>query len=1050
MKVSAKKPVVKTLKITGISIGAILLIMFLLPILFPDFVAGKIKLWVNNVITTKLDFSKARLSFFNHFPSLTLTLYDASLMGSAPYPSDTLVKADEIGLGIDLYSVFSSNLRIDEIYLTHSTVNIKADAQGNANYNVYKEDTTVTTLENDTSATSLKLEKIQIDNSNFIYNDLSIPILITAQGLNYTGKGDLSKAIFDLSSHINIGTFNLAYDSIDYINSKRLKADLVTKINTNSLAFEFIKNDLLINSLPVNFIGKFAFLESGYNMDFEIVSNKGDLHDVFSALPPEYAGWLDETKADGKVNINAYLRGKYDADKNIMPDLGFKMQVREGYINNQNVPSPVKNLFLNFDSQLPSLDTDSLYVNIDSIFFNIDKDYFSAIIKLNDLNKPTVHAKINSEMDLEKWDKAFGVEAFDVKGYYKLHFTADGSYKTTVVQRGIRRTDTVISSIPVFNLRSSLSNGYFKYASLPQPVSNVSFNLDASCADSNYQHTKIAIENLNANMLSDYIKGFIKITSLKNFTVDADLKSLIHLNNIKQYYSLDSLQLAGNLNVDIVSKGNYLPDKKQFPVTKADISLKDGFIQTNYYPHPVGNIGVSASLQNVDGTLKGTTFELQPVSFEFEDQPFMLKADLENFDDIKYNVTSKGTIDIGKIYRVFAQQGLDVKGFIKTDLVLQGSQSDVVAGRYGRLNNSGTAELRDITLRSDYFPKPFIIKTGIFRLSNDKMYFNEFEANYGKTNITLNGYLSNIINYALEENATLKGNFALKTNYLYADEFAAFADDTTASASTTDTAGSGVVIIPANLDLSFNAVAKTVEYDSLQLKDFKGNMTITNGKLLLKQTGFSLIDAPVVMDAAYYSLSPYKAFFDYQINAKEFDVKRAYNEIKLFHNLAPGAEKAEGIVSLEYKLSGKLDENMQPVYPSLKGGGVLSIKDVKLNGFKLMNAVGNATNRDSINNPNLKAVNIKTTIANNIITLERTKMKIFGFRPRFEGQVSFDGRLNLSGRLGLPPFGIFGIPFTVNGTQDDPKVKLRRAKDSDKIEETQEEPDEEDMQEQEK
>ena len=80
--------------------------MFLLPILFPDFVAGKIKLWVNNVISTKLDFSKARLSFFNHFPALTLTLYDASLMGSTPYPTDTLIKADEIGLGIDLYSVF--------------------------------------------------------------------------------------------------------------------------------------------------------------------------------------------------------------------------------------------------------------------------------------------------------------------------------------------------------------------------------------------------------------------------------------------------------------------------------------------------------------------------------------------------------------------------------------------------------------------------------------------------------------------------------------------------------------------------------------------------------------------------------------------------------------------------------------------------------------------------------------------------------------------------------------------------------------------------------
>lgn len=1039
MKIAAKKLLLKLFKITGIAVGSILLLMFLLPVLFPDFVAGKIKVWVNNAITTKLDFSKARLSFFNHFPSLTLTLYDASLMGSRPYPTDTLIKAKELALGVDITSVFSGNIKIDKIFLTESNINIKVDENGGANYNVYKTDTTTSAKTNDTTGTSLQLEKIQVDHSNINYDDRSVPILITAQDLNYTGKGDLTKAVFDLASRINVADFNLTYDSSRYINSKKLKASLVTKINTNSLAFEFVKNNLLINTLPVKFIGRFEFLESGYTMDFELQSHKGDLHDVFSALPPEYAAWNDKTKADGKVDITAYLKGRYDADKNIMPDLGFNMQVRDGYINNQNAPAAVKNLFLNFDSKLPSLNTDSLYVNIDSIFFNIDKDYFSAIIKLNNLNKPTVHAKLNAAMDLEKWDRAFGIEPFDVKGYYQLHFTADGSYQTKIVQKGIRKTDTVISSIPAFNLQSSLSNGYFKYTSLPQPVSNISFNVNAFCNDNDYHHTNIAIENLNANMLSDYIKGYIKLNSLKNFTVDANLKSVIHLANIKQYYPLDSLALGGDLNIDMVSKGNYLPDKKQFPVTRAGIQLQNGSIQTKYYPHPVQNISLMAGITNTDGTLKGSAFELQPVSFEFEGQPFTLTADLKNFENIKYDVRSKGTIDVGKIYRVFAQKGIDVNGLIKTDFVLQGLQSDAAAGRYNQLHSAGTASLNNIKLNTDYFPKPFFIKTGLFRFVNDKMYFDAFKANYGKTDITLNGHLSNVINYALTDSAALKGDFTLSTNYLDADEFAAFAGDTAASA---DTAATGVVIVPSNLDLNFIAKANTVAYNNIELKNFKGNMSISNGKLMLKQTGFSLIDAPVVMDATYYSLSPYKAFFDYHISAKEFDVKRAYNEIKLFHDLAPAAGKAQGIISLDYQLSGRLDENMQPVYPSLKGGGTLSVKNVKLYGFKLINAVGKATNRDSISNPNLKSVNIKTTIANNIITLERTKMKIFGFRPRFEGQMSFDGKLNLSGRLGLPPFGIFGIPFSVTGTEDNPIVKLRRAKDSDKIEETQEAADE--------
>jgi AsmA protein len=84
-------------------------------------------------------------------------------------------------------------------------------------------------------------------------------------------------------------------------------------------------------------------------------------------------------------------------------------------------------------------------------------------------------------------------------------------------------------------------------------------------------------------------------------------------------------------------------------------------------------------------------------------------------------------------------------------------------------------------------------------------------------------------------------------------------------------------------------------------------------------------------------------------------------------------------------------------------------------------------------------VDIKTKIANNIITIERVKMKVSGFRPRFEGQVSFDGKFNLHGRLGLPPFGIIGIPFSVTGNRDNPKVKLRRSKDGDELEEEKDE-----------
>jgi AsmA protein len=359
-----------------------------------------------------------------------------------------------------------------------------------------------------------------------------------------------------------------------------------------------------------------------------------------------------------------------------------------------------------------------------------------------------------------------------------------------------------------------------------------------------------------------------------------------------------------------------------------------------------------------------------------------------------------------------------------------------MSGNYGKLDNSGTLQVKNLILHSDSFPKPFIIHSGLFHFEQDKMVFNQFKAQYGQSDFTLNGSLSNVINYALQQDAVLKGNFDLQSNHLVVDEFMAFAD--TSSKTTTkasSSSSSGVVLIPSNLSITFNANVNDVAYNGLKLTQLKGQLIVDSGKLQMKQSGFTIVGAPVVMDASYQSVSPKKAVFDYHINAKNFDIYRAYNEIKLFHDMATSAAYVRGVVSLDYQLSGRLDADMHPVYPSLKGSGVLTLNDVKIKGLKLLSAVSKATSKDSLNNPNLKGIAINSKIENNIITIARTKMKIFGFRPRFEGQVSFDGKLNLSGRIGLPPLGIFGIPFTVSGTQDNPVVRLKRNKNG-KLEET--------------
>lgn len=151
--------------------------------------------------------------------------------------------------------------------------------------------------------------------------------------------------------------------------------------------------------------------------------------------------------------------------------------------------------------------------------------------------------------------------------------------------------------------------------------------------------------------------------------------------------------------------------------------------------------------------------------------------------------------------------------------------------------------------------------------------------------------------------------------------------------------------------------------------------------------------------------------------------------------MVTAAEYAQGVASLDYKLSGRLDANMDLILPSIKGSGVFALDKIKLKGFKLMNTIAKDTENKELADPELAGVQIKSSIANNLMTIERTRMRIAGFRPRFEGQVRLDGDMSISFRLGLPFLGLFGIPIKITGNSENPIIEVGKITEGDSLEE---------------
>ncbi|MBA4317400.1 MAG: hypothetical protein C0412_03270, partial [Flavobacterium sp.] len=305
-----KSVFIKTAKYIGIGLVVTLFLMLLTPIVFSDKIKEEIKKTANKKLAGEMNYSDVNVSFFKHFPSLTLTLNDFKLNGSAPFQKERLINAKEVSFGINVSSlIFGKSIKIDEIYLSNSTINIKVNKDGLANYNVYIAEKEVEKTDEESAA--IKLDRIEIINSQMTYDDQTTQVHFDAFGFNYLGKGDLSQDIFDLYSKAKIEKLNVLYANEHYLMNKKVNADLITKINVNSLSFVFEQNDLMINQLPVDFKGKFDFLKDGYNMDFIVKSANANLQDLFTAFPPKYISWLAKTELKGKTDLLLTLKGKY-------------------------------------------------------------------------------------------------------------------------------------------------------------------------------------------------------------------------------------------------------------------------------------------------------------------------------------------------------------------------------------------------------------------------------------------------------------------------------------------------------------------------------------------------------------------------------------------------------------------------------------------------------------------------------------------------------------------------------------------------------------------
>ena len=396
------------------------------------------------------------------------------------------------------------------------------------------------------------------------------------------------------------------------------------------------------------------------------------------------------------------------------------------------------------------------------------------------------------------------------------------------------------------------------------------------------------------------------------------------------------------------------------------------------------------------------------------------------------------------------EQGDEMNGDINADVTLKGKVSALEQERYEDFNAEGQFSIMNMDYRSDSLPYDVLLKQMTLNFSPQFVELAAFESQIGKSDFNANGKMENFIAYAFADDEALKGRFNFNSNLLNLNEF--MEEETEATATTEGSAGLeeealSIIEVPKNIDFVLASSLKKVIYDNMDIDNIKGELIVKDQKVSMNNLAMNLLDGSMIMNGHYETTNPKAPGFNYDMNINDFNVETVVTTFNTIETMAPYAKNMKGFFKTSLQVKGTLDHEMMPDLTTLTGGGDMTTKSIKVEGFKALDQLASALKNDRLNKLELNDAHIKYSFKEGRVHTEPFDVKIGPATGTMSGSNGFDQSLDnkmtlkvpsselgagdamnkLNGQAGKLGMDIKAaehvmVDVTIKGTVDDPKV----------------------------
>jgi hypothetical protein len=640
----------KILLFSGIFVGVGLAVLILISVSFGDQITKIIVGKINDNLNTKISVKSASFSVFKRFPNAAVIFEDVTVFQNKDFVNNDsltpkLIQCKNIFVEINLIKLLFKDYSIRRIVAQDGELNLFISEKGIENFDIFKK---TSNLEGESSA--VNLSGILLKNFRYTYFDVKHSVHMEGFINKAQLKGSIKKDIYDFAISVDLKSYKLLVNRIEYLKNRTLEGTLQLKRVANQLNLN--TSEFKLNGIDFD-LNMELFTGERSTIDLSTKVTDVSLSHFQTLIPDEYQKYFKDFESKGKANLALTVKGRTGGK--YFPHIEMNFSLRNGTIKQRenNIKLTQVNCSGFYSNGLQNNSGSSIFT-LNDFSSTLENGQITGSVTYKNFNSPTVSVDVKTLINLNDIRKFLSIDTIEI---LEGNLQAEISLKAGFVNNKSFSREN-INNFQISG-NANLSKGQLKLKNSNYLYNDVSSNIILG-NDFQFESLSLKIDNNDffiKGRLLDAVPYILKQTNTLNLKAELDSKNL----DLTKYFEKDSKKtqpakydasvlfpkdLIAELNVNI---GNFTLKKFKARNANAHVNYNPGAYTLN-----------KAIFETMNGKVSGNGMVV-----EDENKNLLVKGQ-----------TTLKKIDIRQLFYVFENFGQSIlrdnhlKGSLSGDILV--------------------------------------------------------------------------------------------------------------------------------------------------------------------------------------------------------------------------------------------------------------------------------------------------------------------------------------------------------------------------------------------